>query len=170
MAGLFACPLFRLRASRRDGARRGVTAVEFALLAPVFFLMLMGITETCLMWGAQQMLESAAFNTTRLAKTGYTGSGQTQQQTLSQILGNELQTYGNLIDTSKVTMTAAAYNSFSSASNGGGASGYGTQDQIVVYTITYPWKLFTPIMSNLIGTNGVVDLTADIVVRNEPYG
>jgi Flp pilus assembly protein TadG len=155
---------------RRDAARRGATAVEMALIAPVFFLLLMGMVEICLMEGAQQLLENAAYNTSRLAKTGYISSGQTQAQTVSQILTTELQSYGTLINTLNVTMTAADYNSFSAAAAGGGASGYGAQQQIVVYTITYPWQLFTPMLSTLIGTNGIVNLTTSIVVRNEPYG
>jgi Flp pilus assembly protein TadG len=163
----FMNPLRRLR----DKSRRGVTAVEFALLAPTFFLMLMGITESCLMMGAQQLLENAAYNTSRLAKTGFSSTGQTQAQTVSQILTTELQSYGALITTTSVTMTESAYNSFSSGTTGtGGTTGYGTEQQIVVYTITYPWKLFTPMLSALMGTNGIVNLTSTIVVRNEPYG
>jgi len=154
----------------QERMRRGSTAVEMALLAPAFFLLLMGVTETGLMFGAQQLLENATFNTSRLAKTGYVANGQTQGQTVSQILTTELQSYGSLINTANVTMTEADYNSFTNAAAGGGASGYGAQQQIVVYTVTYPWKLFTPILSNLIGTNGIVGLTSTIVVRNEPYG
>ena len=155
----------------RDKSRRGATAVEMALVSPMFFLLLMGTTECCLIMGAQQLLENAAFNTSRLAKTGYTNTGQTQAQTVSQILTKELQSYGALITTSNVTMTEAAYNSFSAAGSGtGGAAGMGTQQQIVVYTITYPWKLFTPMLSAIIGTQGIVNLNSTIVVRNEPYG
>ncbi|MDR3450311.1 MAG: TadE/TadG family type IV pilus assembly protein [Alphaproteobacteria bacterium] len=154
----------------RDALRRGSTVVEMALIAPIFFMMVMGTTETCLMIGAQQLLENAAFNTSRLAKTGYTATGQTQAQTVSQILVKELQSYGALITTTNVVMTERDYTSFSGAAQGGGGSGYGTQEQIVVYTITYPWKLFTPMMSAVMGTNGIVNLTSTIVVRNEPYG
>ncbi len=50
-----------------------------------------------------------------------------------------------------------------------GTSGMGTATQIVVYTVKYPWKLFTPMLSAIIGTGGIVNLTSQIVVRNEPY-
>jgi len=155
----------------RDRARRGVTAVEMALIAPAFFLLMMGITEMCLIEGAQQILENAAFNTSRLAKTGYVATGETQTQTVQQVLFNELQSYGTLINTAKVTVTTDAYNSFSSIGEAGqGTTGLGTASQIVVYVVSYPWPLFTPIMSNLIGTSGHLTLTTRIVVRNEPYG
>ncbi|MDP9127495.1 MAG: pilus assembly protein [Pseudomonadota bacterium] len=151
------------------GVRKGSTAVEMALVAPVFFLLLMGMTEIALFLTAQQLLENATFNTSRLAKTGYTANGKTQAQTVSQILNNELQSFGSFIDLTKVTMTATSYNSFTTIGTGG-TSGLGTQDQIVVYTVTYPWMLFTPMLSQIIGTGGVVTLTSRIVVRNEPYG
>jgi len=154
----------------RNAARRGVTAVEMALVSPVFFLLLMGMIELSLIEVAQQLLESAAYNASRLAKTGYTASGQTQGQTVAQVLTTELQSYAPLINTINVTMTETDYNSFSSAAAGGGASGYGTQQQIVAYKVTYPWQLFTPMLSAIIGTNGIVNLTTTIVVRNEPYG
>jgi Flp pilus assembly protein TadG len=158
------------RRRKHDDGRRGVTAVEFALLAPTFFLMLMGTVESCLMMGAQQLMENAAYNTSRLAKTGYTTSGQTQAQTVCQVMNTELQSYGALIDTANVTVTQSAYNNFAGSAAGGGVAGYGTQQQVVVYTVTYPWKLFTPMLSALIGTKGIVNLNSTIVVRNEPYG
>ena len=155
----------------KDASRRGSVVVEMALIAPVFFLMLMGLTETCLMLGAQQLLESAAFNASRLAKTGYISGSQTQSQTVMHVLISELQNYGALINTTNVTMTEMSYTSFSASGTGtGGTSGFGTPQQIMVYTVTYPWTLFTPMMSAFMGTGGIVKLTSTIVVRNEPYG
>ena len=141
-----------------------------ALLSPVFFLMVLGIFELGLMLGAQQLLENAAFRTARLAKTGYTNANMTQTQTVNQLLVDELSSYGSLIDPAKVLMTGVAYGSFSKAGAGtGGVAGYGTAQQIVVYTVSYPWKLFTPMLTGLIGKDGYVTLTSTIVVRNEPY-
>jgi Flp pilus assembly protein TadG len=161
-------------ALKRNRARRGAFTVEFALLAPPFFLLMMGIIELCLMEGAQQILESAAYNTSRLGKTGYVAGGQTQAQTINQVLINELSSYGSLIDVAHVTTTQASYSSFSGAAAGGGTLGYGTEEQIVTYTITYPWKIFTPLMCSALGsacgTGSIVNLTSTIVVRNEPYG
>jgi Flp pilus assembly protein TadG len=151
--------------------RRGSTAVEMALLMPVFLLVFVGMTELSLVITAQVLLENATYNASRLAKTGYTSNGQTQLQTVQKVLNTELQSFGSLIDVSKVTLSSIAYNSFSaSAANNGGTKGLGAQQQIVVYTVSYPWQLFTPMMSAIIGTNGIVNLTSQMVVRDEPYG
>lgn len=153
---------------KKDRRRKGATAVEMALLTPVFFMLMIGITETTLIETAQQLLENAAYNTSRLAKTGFVTSGQTQAQTVSQIMTQELQSFGTFINTANVTVTSTAYSSFTNI-GAGGAAGYGTSGQIVVYTISYPWTLFTPMIGNIIGTNGKITLTSRIVVRNEPY-
>jgi Flp pilus assembly protein TadG len=161
--------LFKKTRTRTRAKERGATAVEMALLAPVFFMLLIGITEMTMIEAAQQLMENAAYNTSRLAKTGFVTNGQTQAQTVSQMMNQELQSFGSMIDTSKVTLTSASYSSFTSAGAGGGTSGMGTSQQIVVYTITYPWTLFTPMIGNIIGTHGVINLTSRVVVRNEPY-
>jgi Flp pilus assembly protein TadG len=175
-------PLFfnrfrRFTSASRQRQRRAATAVEMALLTPVFFMMLIGITEICLVLTAQQLLESAAFTASRLAKTGYVAGGSTQTQTVSQVVMNELSSFGSMFDTSKIVTTATAYSDFGAVGqNGQGVSGYGAAQQIVVYTITYPWTLFTPMLGNIIGTwntgtnSWVVNLSSRIVVRNEPYG
>jgi Flp pilus assembly protein TadG len=159
---------------RKRSRISGSTAVEMALIAPVFFFMLMGMVETTMMLTAQQLLENASFNTSRLAKTGYTAAGQTQGQTVSQILVHELQSFGTFIDTTKVILTDTTYTSFSGIGNDG-TNGMGKASQIVVYTVTYPWQMFTPMIGMVMGTqdangNWVINLTSRIVVRNEPYG
>jgi Flp pilus assembly protein TadG len=176
MAARFHVSFFKLRRrTPRARGQKGTTAVEMALIAPAFFLLLIGITEICLIEAGQQLLENATFNTSRLAKTGYTAAGQTQSQSVNQILVNELQSFGTLFNTAQVTMTETDYNSFTSASGGvGGTNGLGAPEQIVVYTVTYPWPLFTPMMGAIIGHrdnngNWVVNLTSQIVVRNERY-
>mgnify|MGYP000330102841 CR=1 FL=1 len=50
-----------------------------------------------------------------------------------------------------------------------GVSGQGAASNIVVYTSTYSWELFTPMISYVLGTNGKVILSARAVVKNEPY-
>lgn len=171
--GFFKC-FSRLRGCPASTKRKGSTAVEMAMLAPAFFVLMIGITEMGLILTAQQLLESASFNASRLAKTGYVTTGSTQAATVLQVVTNELSSFGTLIDTSMLTTSSTVYNSFSGIGTGG-TGGYGTAQQIMVYTITYPWKIFTPMIGQIIGTwdtpsqSWVVYLSSRIVVRNEPY-
>ncbi|MGY3464256.1 Flp pilus assembly protein TadG [Bradyrhizobium sp. LM6.11] len=65
-----------LAALRRfRGSRRGSAAVEFALVAPVFFALLFAIIESALMFFASQVLETVAQNSARVLLTGQAQSG-----------------------------------------------------------------------------------------------
>lgn len=167
--------MFRTGRARLD--RKASTAVEMAMLTPVFFLLLVGITEISLVITAQQLLESASYNASRLAKTGYVNGSMTRAQTVLQVVTNELSGFGTFFDTSKITTTSVSYSSFSDVGQANKANaGYGSEKQIMVYTISYPWKLFTPMLGQIIGTwdsnasEWIMNLSTQIVVRNEPFG
>jgi Flp pilus assembly protein TadG len=59
----------RLMARRFSRNRHGSTAVEFALVAPMFFLLLFAIMETALVFFAGQILEISAQDSARLIFT-----------------------------------------------------------------------------------------------------
>jgi Flp pilus assembly protein TadG len=181
---------------RRFGADdSGVTAVEFALIAPVLMLLIMGTVEVGLMTAAQRMLDNATFAGSRTGKTGYIATGKTQAQTIQAGIQKAVPA---ILDPSKITLTSIAYPDYSymkpepfvdknkngkwdvgetytDSNNNGkyddgtGTNGSGSCGQIVMYTATYSWKLFTPLLSRVIGTAGNVPLKSSITVKNEPY-
>jgi Flp pilus assembly protein TadG len=68
-----------LRRFRRN--RRGSAAIEFALIAPLFFVMLFAIMETALMFFAAQVLETGTQDSARLMLTNQAlNAGMTQTQ------------------------------------------------------------------------------------------
>jgi len=167
--------MFRVCCAHR--ANKASTAVEMAILTPVFLLLLVGITEIALVITAQQLLESASYNASRLAKTGYVNGAMTRPQTVLQVVTNQLSSFGTFFDTSKITTTSVSYSNFSDVGQANkGNAGYGSEKQIMVYTISYPWKLFTPMLGQIIGTwdsnasEWIMNLSTQIVVRNEPFG
>lgn len=151
--------------------QRGVAAVEFALIAPLFFLFLIGIMEVSLILLADHLLESATFNASRTGKTGYIETGKTQEQTVMDALFDRLQGLYPLIDPGKIQVSSQAYGNLSDIGQPEQEiEGLGVPGQVVVYTVTYPWKLFTPLIGQLMGDqNNIINLTSRIVVRNEPY-
>jgi hypothetical protein len=48
-----------------------------------------------------------------------------------------------------------------------GQAGLGNPGDVVVYTVSYPWPIVTPIISAIIGSTYTI--TTRTVVRNEPY-
>lgn len=173
----------------------GVTMVEFGLIAPVLTFMLMGIVELGLMMTGQAVLDNAAFVASRTGKTGYAEKDKTQTKTIEAAIQKAASAF---LDPAKITVTSLAYadydsikpEPFTDTNNNGkwdagesytdvnkngsydkndGTSGYGAAGQVVIYTATYNWNLFTPMIKKFIGTNGVVPLKSRVVVRNEPY-
>jgi hypothetical protein len=59
------------RRLRRD-AEKGSAAIEFAMVAPVFFVFLMGTIEVVVMFFAQTSLQNAVNDAARLIRTGQT--------------------------------------------------------------------------------------------------
>jgi Flp pilus assembly protein TadG len=58
---------------RRAWLRRdedGSVAIEFAIIAPVFFFLMFVIAETALVFVAEQVMDNAVFETARLIRTG----------------------------------------------------------------------------------------------------
>jgi Flp pilus assembly pilin Flp len=174
----------------------GVTAIEFALITPVFLLMIMGIIEFSMIMFTSAVMEGATNNSARLGKTGYIAPGSSRQQ---QILANVGAKTAGLLDPTKITLTSEVYTDFDDIGkpepcispptapcpgaagvnfidiNGNGTwdsdmgqAGLGNPGDVVVYTVSYPWPIVTPIINTIIGSTFTI--TARTVVRNEPYG
>ena len=172
----------------------GIAALEFALIAPAFFLIIMGVIEFSLIMFTQATMESATGNTARMGKTGFTEPGLTRQQML---INNVASRTAGLLDPADISVTMTTYSSFDNVNdpepyiddngngffdsgetytdiNGNGqwdedmgASGAGAANEIVVYTVSYPWPVMTPIVNTVIGE--IFTISARTVVKNEPW-
>ena len=171
---------------------RGATAIEFAFVSvPVIYLMV-GIIEFSVAMTVANSLEAATNLSSRLGKTGYVEDQLTQKQTIRDEIERRV---GPLIDMNKLVITTQAYQDFddldtpdpwNDANNDGevdagewtdmngngfcdGCSGLGSGENVAIYKISYPWSIMTPIIANIVGEDGVIELTAYSVVKNEPY-
>jgi len=176
---------FRCDVSRFCAARQGATAVEFALIAPAFLAMLFAIIQTTLFLFAQATLQNAAveagrmFMTGSAQTTGTTGLSQTQFATDVCPMVSALFTCANL------QIDVSTYSSFSSAStsapslydsNGNlittaGTYSPGTQGEIMVVQLAYPWPIIgMPLGSVLSNTGyGTTEIMGISAFRVEPY-
>jgi Flp pilus assembly protein TadG len=165
-------PIFALSLrSLRNRFRKGVMAVEFAVLAPVFFMLFTGLIETSLIMLVQHLLENATYNASRLAKTGYADGERTQLETIMDVLVREMGSLNPLIDVARLNFSSAVYDDPTGIGDPEeGEEGLGTGGQYVVFTVSYPWHVFTPLIGDIIADqNGIIRLSSRIVVRNEPY-
>jgi len=174
----------------------GAAAVEFALIAPVLLLFTIGIIEMSFLMLTQNMMESATFAAARTGKTGFTEAGESREQSIRDALEDLA---GTVMDVNQISIDSKTYNEFGDVGkpepfidanangtrdsgenftdiNGNGtydtdmgSSGLGGAGEVVVYTVSYPWHLTTPLLSLIFGQNGIVNLTARTVVKNEPF-
>lgn len=184
----------RFHPARLLGCAHGITTLEFSLIVPVLLLLIMGIIEFSLMMFALSVMESATNITSRMGKTGYTAPGMSRAD---QIIANVANRTGGILTPALIDVEGMVYESLSEIgqpepftdsngngmynsgedftdSNGNGQwdadmgmAGFGGPDDIVVYTVTYPWPLRTPMISHILGSTYV--LTTRTVVKNEPF-
>ena len=191
----FTFPLARFK---RD--TRGATAIEFAFILPVMVWMLCGTLEFATWYYADFVLEGSVIQSSRLAKTGYSEQGTTGVTRENMILNMIRNQAFVLMDPSKITITTKVYKSiqnvaqpepFTDSNHNGsynvgepfddvngngqwdadmGTAGMGGAEDIVLYTVTYPWKIMTPFLSKVIGNSqGLRPITSSVIVKNEPW-
>jgi Flp pilus assembly protein TadG len=148
----------------------GATAVEFGII-------LMGIFEVGALLLIQTTLETVVLQVSRYGRTGSTVSGQTPAQVAAGLVDQ----YGfGLVNPANVVLTVTPYANFSAmptnaqvVSNGGntGTQNYGTSNAPVLYTLTYNWTFFTPLLGKIFSpSTGSVTLISSSIVQNEPFG
>lgn len=170
-----------MRAMRRFRRhRRGSAAVEFALVAPVFFGLLFALIESALVFFAGQLLETATQDSARMIMTGQAqGSAYTQAQFKTNLCGRLSTlfdcTNGIYIDVQKYSTFAAVSmsNQIDASKNFNSTMKYdpGTPGDIVVVRVFYQWPTFvTGLGYNIANlSNGKRLLMGTVAFRNEPY-
>jgi Flp pilus assembly protein TadG len=169
--------------SRLRSARGGATAVEFALIAPVFLATLIAIFEVALFLFAQQYLQTAATEAGRQFMTGQVqGSGQTEQQMITNVICPQIQT---LFDCNSVMVNVQSFSSFSNANSAKPTLTFNAQGQVtnnwaynpgnpgdvMVVQLIYQWPIvsgpFGYVLANL--GNGKTEVVGVAAFRVEPY-
>lgn len=100
------------RGRRFSGDERGVTAVEFAILAVPFFTIIFAIIETAMVFFAGQILDSAVEDASRMIKTGRAQAASYNVDSFRTLVCGY--TF-NLFDCSKIRIRIKKLDSFSSA-------------------------------------------------------
>lgn len=167
-----------LRRFRRN--RSGTAAVEFALVAPIFFAVLFAIIELAMIFFASQVLETVTQDTARLIMTGQAqNAGFTQAQFKNAVCAKLTTMFdcvnGIAIDVQSYKTFASVdiSNPIDSGKNFVPPNNYlpGAAGDIVVVRLFYKWPLYVTGLgfnpANLSGNQRL--LTATAAFQNEPY-
>jgi Flp pilus assembly pilin Flp len=179
---------------------RGAALVEFALVAPLFILILLIVFQIGMIGWAKSTLETAIRDAARFAITGAKGTGATREASL--IAGIEERMSVFTPDPSTpITVISKVYPTFEdigqpekivSDVNGNGVcdtgdqyidynenstydadmakTGYGGPNDVVLYKVTYPLQALLPLNQDQFNMGSVFTLSAEAAVQNEPFG
>lgn len=178
-----------LRRLRRDS--RGVTIVEFAMVAPVMLLLLLGLFDLGYRTYAQSVLQGALHDAARMATVGGYSMNQIDTRVKTRLSGfatrstvsTEAASYYEFSGVSqpeKIVGDTAPLNSYNPGDcfedvNGNnrydtdrGRGGTGNADDIVRYSVTITFPRVFP-LGILMGWGTTQTLTSNTVLRNQPY-
>lgn len=160
----------------------GAAAIEFAVVAPLFFFLLFVIAETALIFIAEQVMDNAVFESARLVRTGQVQkSGMSESDFKGDVCGR-MAVFVNC-SSSDFYLEVKAYPTFADMQmnkplkadetfQDQGAYDFGDEGEIVVVRAYYQWptnKIFGSLsLANL--SNGKRMIGSFAAFRNEPFG
>jgi len=168
-----------VRRFRRN--RSGSAAVEFAVVAPVFFALLFAIIETAIVFFAGQVLETVTQDSARMIMTGQAQTGGYSQGQFKDYVCSRINVLFDCVN--GIYVDVQSYPAFTNVSITDPIDGSknfipamqyspGGPGDIVVVRLFYQWPLFVTGLgyniSNLNGSKRLLAATA--AFRNEPYG
>jgi hypothetical protein len=177
--------LFRRSVRNEDGA----VAVEFAMIAPMFFALTFAIFETGLTFFANMTLENGVMESARLIRTGQAQAQGITQVQFRDILCEQVEVLLSC-DPEDLLIDVRAFSSFGGAgyedefdSEGNvndeldgydlGQSGASGGADIVLVRAFYKWPLYTPgfsqYFSNMPNGEQYRLISSSVAFRNEPF-
>ncbi|TNE36100.1 MAG: pilus assembly protein [Alphaproteobacteria bacterium] len=184
-----------IRALAKDS--RGTTAVELALILPVLMVVLLGIIELSMAMFINTVVEGSLKDASRLGLTGQIQDGTSNAQAIVDMINEASLGLLNLTTDDVTTLVYENFASVGKGepltydANGNGewdeadgdtyteingngvwdkdlgVAGLGAQGDIVLYTVKYNWNFLSGTIIPIL--NGVIPMSASIVVRNEPF-
>lgn len=181
-----ASPAARTVFHRFRSNRKGSAAVEFALIAPLFFALLFAIIETALMFFASQVLETVTQDAARQVMTGQAqGANYTDGGAFKTAVICKAGSVANVLFNCAggISVDVENFPAFTSVVLPNHFDGNGNIDpktlnyfpggscSIVVVQLFYQWPLFVTGLGYNIsnGPTGKRNLIATAAFRNEPY-
>ncbi|MEQ8558371.1 MAG: pilus assembly protein [Henriciella sp.] len=175
-------PIWTKRFREWAADKRGVAAVEFAMIAIPFFFLIFGLLEICVLFIMSAVLENGLNEAARGIRTGELQSGEDfDRDAFEDIVCSRI--FDMFECKGKIQLDVKSFDDFGTATDpmpldadgNLDTTGFefdpGGRDDIVVVRAFYEWDLITPIMSaplaNMSDNRHL--LQATVVFRNEPF-
>ncbi|TGE01237.1 TadE/TadG family type IV pilus assembly protein [Methylobacterium nonmethylotrophicum] len=175
-------PASRSPVSRLVSSSDGASAVEFAMIAPIFIALMLHILQCGLLFVAERVLQNATDSASRKILTGQVQSNQVSESQFKSAVCAKLY---NIFDCSAVYVDVNAYSSFSGSSynqpmltydsqgnvNNTWSFNPGQDGKVVIVRVIYRWRVFGgPLTYAIPNTaNGYHLMMGVAALRVEPY-
>jgi Flp pilus assembly protein TadG len=182
MSRLRLAPIAALRRFAR--AQRGATAVEFAIIALPFMILLFGIIELGMVFLVSTTLQNATDNAARQIRTGqFQTSGANTRADFQTLVCNSM-TWLSSSCTSKLSVDVQTFTNFTALSATGQINSAtfnpnnlcwstGQPGDIVLVRTYYQWDVFTPLLDASLVNMGAGSkkrlISSATSFRNEPW-
>jgi Flp pilus assembly protein TadG len=158
----------------------GANAVEFALIAGPFLVLLVGLLEVCMIFIVTTTLEHGAAEATRQIRTGELQNAGASAEAFKTIVCDN--TFGLLDCDDQLKVDVRVFDTFGNTSgNDPLADGELTDDDmafdagegsdIILARVYYEWNIITPVLGRAMANMGTDKrlLQASVAFRNEPF-
>ncbi len=150
------------KAGHAGRQQRGASLLEFAIIAPIFFLLLCAIFDFGHLFFVQMTLQDAIRQAGRFAVTGrHLQDPNDPSKTLSRV--------DSIIRTAQNAGVGTNITGIKVSSVTGGSNNAGGPGDVVTVSVTDDLQLITPIISNFFGPKGVYKFTVSVTFKNEPF-
>jgi TadE-like protein len=186
--------------TRQPMNSRGVALVEFALIGPLFILLVFIVLQLGMIGWAKSSLETVVRDAARFALTGQNGTKATREASLIDGIEQGMSMFQRQAG-QPITVTTKVYPTFEDIAqpekivldtNANGVCetgdqyqdynmngtydtdmakiGYGGPNDVVIYNVAFPMEALLPLNQGLFDLGQVFNLKASAAVQNEPFG
>lgn len=145
----------------RFGSSRGQTIMEFALVLPVFLLLLCGVVDFSNVFYNEMTMQNALRQAGRFATTGNTLPNQSR---VASIIATAQQTAAGLnLSSNSINISSNGIGGTGAAANAGGPG------DIITISVASGVHMLTPVIAPLFPPNGTYNFTVSVTFKNEPW-
>lgn len=174
----------RMRRALKRFARRkdGAAAVEFALIALPFFLLLTALAEVSLMAFAQTNLDLAISDLGRIVRTGQASQGDMDAEDVESVVCARLNRIMRMDCADNLYVDVDRYDTFNDVNNPVPLANGALDESDIGYEQTHPgdivlvrgyyrWEVITPFFQSIFGNVNGTDrlMVSSMLFRNEPW-
>lgn len=152
----------QMTSRRLHRSRSGQSLVEFAMIAPLFFILLFGIIDFGRLFFTQMTLQHALREAGRFAVTGRTLDDPANP-------GQQLTRLDSIIQIARQAAAGSDVTSIEISSLQGGANNAGGSGDTITVALTTNLQLITPLIGRYFGPDGLYTFTVSTTFKNEPF-